>query len=933
MRPLALALVCALACALAATAPRAAVADAQAARLYEDALARYEKKDIGGAIIQLKNALQHDKSMLPVHVLLGKALLANSDVVGAEVALNEALRLGVNRAEVVLPLARSVLGQGKPQAVLDSPQLAPAGLPPGVQAPLLLLLATAHADLGQTREAIKAIEEARAIAPSAADSWMAEVSIRIRARQFTEASAAADRAVALAPGSAQAHYLRGSIAHAQGKLSAALPAYDQAIKLQPGHVEALLARAGVHLDQNRLTLAQRDIAELRRSQPREPRGAYLSAVMAEREGQAKAARAALADITGLLDPVPMEFMRYRPQLLILGGLAHYGLGQREKAKPYLEAVQRDQPGSAASKLLAQIHLADKNVDRAIESLEAYLRATPNDTQALILLASAHMSKGRHARATQILREALRGQDSPPLRAVLGLSLIGAGKATDATAELEAAYKKDPAQIQAGSALVSLYLHARQTKQALGIAESLLKQQPAQPGLHNLLGLARAQAGDSVRARAAFEQAVKLDAHFIDPQLNLARLDVQTRAYDAAAARLSGILQAHEMHVEALLEMGLLAERRGQMAEATRWLEKAADHSGPAELGPALMLVDFHLRGGRFGAAQEAVKRLDLKAPEDLLVLTANARVNLANKNAVGARSYLTKATRVANFDAPMQTRIALLQLAADDARGAAYSLSKALSAQPEYLPAQALMTDAEIRLGELARAEQRAREIVARHPKAGVGHGLLGDIAMARRQTAAAVEPYRRAHQLESSSDSLLRLHRALALIDGPGASLLAEQWVTSHPQDLAVRRALADGHARAGNLPAARAAYAALIRVAPDDAEALNNYAHVLLQLRDPAAAGIAQQALAKKPEAAHIIGTAGWVAFKAGQPERALQLLRDARLRDPANPDTRYFLAAVLASTGRATEAREELETALRGGQSFASAKDARQLLATLK
>ncbi len=64
-------------------------------------LIRYEKKDLDGAIIQLKNALQIDDSMLPVQMLLGKALLQNGEVAAAEVALLEALRLGVNRAEIV----------------------------------------------------------------------------------------------------------------------------------------------------------------------------------------------------------------------------------------------------------------------------------------------------------------------------------------------------------------------------------------------------------------------------------------------------------------------------------------------------------------------------------------------------------------------------------------------------------------------------------------------------------------------------------------------------------------------------------------------------------------------------------------------------------------------------------------------------------------
>jgi len=42
---------------------------------------------------------------------------------------------------------------------------------------------------------------------------------------------------------------------------------------------------------------------------------------------------------------------------------------------------------------------------------------------------------------------------------------------------------------------------------------------------------------------------------------------------------------------------------------------------------------------------------------------------------------------------------------------------------------------------------------------------------------------------------------------------------------------------------------------------------------------------------------------------------------------------LATVLAQTGRKTEAREELESALKGGQNFESAAEAAVLLKTLK
>ena len=80
-------------------------------------------------------------------------------------------------------------------------------------------------------------------------------------------------------------------------------------------------------------------------------------------------------------------------------------------------------------------------------------------------------------------------------------------------------------------------------------------------------------------------------------------------------------------------------------------------------------------------------------------------------------------------------------------------------------------------------------------------------------------------------------------------------------------------------------------------------------------------------------MIDTAGWVALQSGKPDRALQLLRDARLREPENSEIRYHLAAALVSAGRKTEAREELEAALRNKGNFEGRAEAQALLRTLK
>ncbi len=276
-------------------------------------------------------------------------------------------------------------------------------------------------------------------------------------------------------------------------------------------------------------------------------------------------------------------------------------------------------------------------------------------------------------------------------------------------------------------------------------------------------------------------------------------------------------------------------------------------------------------------------------------------------------------------------------MAASNPAGAAYSLEKALSTQPDLLHAQVLLTEAELRLGETAKAEKRAKDITAQLPRRALGYTLQGDVAVARGQATEAIASYRRAHQAEPSSFSLLRLFGVLSTQDnGRPALQLAEQWLKAHPQDYPVHKAMGDTFARAGQFSNARSSYEIALKLRPEDAEVLNNLANVQLRLKDTAAAvTTAERALAASPGNPLVMDTLAWTLAQNKQPDRALQLLRDARLRQPGNPEIRYHLAAVLSQLGRKGEARSELEATLQSPstEGFESLADAQQLMQTLR
>ena len=938
---------------------------AKALSLFEDAAKRLQRQDNAGALTQVRAALKADRSLPGAHLLLGQLQLALGDVVAAETAYTEALRLGADRNDLLLALAAALAGQGKPQALLDEARFDDAGLAPPVRTALLLMKAEAATDLGQADTAQRHIEAARALAPQQAASWLAEVSTRLRLGQVEPALAAAMQALALAPQSAAALAARGDVAQAQGDRSLALAMYDKARGAVIGAAppaanaistdsvaafEARISRAGLLLEADSgVTIASADLpAELKalsQAAPRDPRVAYLRAVLAERQGLPEAARNTLSDIAQTLRRVPPEALRYRPQLLMLGALAHLGLGEPEKARVHLEMALLNPAAAPAAKLLAQSYLAERNLERAVSVLETYLKQRPDDQQALLLMVGTQLALGRHTRAANLLQTTLSRKDSPALHGMLAATAVSTGGLEAAGNELALALKLNPNSSGLQAALCALQLHSGQPALALQGALALAQREPGKPGWQHLLGVAQLRAGQPQAARAAFEAAIRLDDQFAAPRVALARLLAQAGALDDAQTQLQALLQRQPAHSDALFELGRLSARRGQAAQALAWFEKAQTAAGPGDYQATLAITDLLLGQGKTPEAATALRALALRAPDDLQVMLMQAQLALANGDSALARNLLARATSLAGYEAGALMQIAVMQMQLGQTSGAQYALEKALSSNPQLLPAHAMLVDVELRQGEIDRAEARVKQLLTNHPRDSLVHALQGDVALARSTKlanpspalastlASALAAYRRAQQLQPSSAHQLRIHRTLWQTDPAAANAAAERWLADVPNDHAVRRVLADGQARLGHYTAARQSYEVLAQATPGDAEALNNLAHVLVLLKDPQAAAVAEKALALAPGEAHIMGVAGWANVAAGQTERGLNWLRAARLRDPANADTRYFLGATLAQQGRTADARAELSAALGAGPAFVHAADAKALLERLK
>lgn len=892
----------------------ACAAPEKAAGYYEDALRRYERDDIAGAVVQLKNALQEDKRMLAAHLLLGKALLREGNIKGAEAALEEALRQGVSVAEVAVPLAQVFLALGLPEKVIE--RLPATGLPAAIQVEALALRGTAYAESGNLRLALKSFEEARALDPKSLAPLLAEIPVLIAANQPERARATVARALELAPNNAFVLSMQASLLHAGLELGKALETYDRALSLDPRHVDARVARAALLIDLRREAEAEKELDQLKSSARDEPRAAYLRAVIAGRKGDGPAVRTALNDVIKVIDALPPAWLAYREQLLMVGALAHHGLGNVQKARDYLDTIiARNSHNMSARKLLASIYVETKDYTRARSLLESMQKVAPDDPQVLYLLGSIHLAQRRHLQATELLEKAASRSGSPEMNRALAFSQLEAGQGELGLASLERAFAANPADGQSGTTLAMLYMRRGQTQKALQVAETLVKRDSGNLTALNFLGTVRGASGDGKGARAAYEQVLTKDAAFRPAALNLARLDVGEGRYEDGRRRLSGMLAKRHDDAEALFELGALERRAGRPAEAIRHLQKAHEVQR-RDIRPGMALIEVYLGQRQNDKAQSAAIDLSAKYPDHLGVQMALGRTYLLTGNPASARSAFKNATRLAEFDPVMQVGIARLQLAAGNSDGAQYNIEKALQGRPDDPAALALLVEIETRNGNAAKADAALKTLVGKHPNRVETALARAHLAMARQQYPAAIAAYRQALAREESTENALNVARAHLAAGEPGkAAAFLESWVKTRPRDIVALRTQAEMQFRAGQLNAARQTYARALQAEPDDAVTLNNYANLLLELKDPAAQSQAERALKLEPGNPAFADTLGWILVQQGQIEAGLRHLREARLRSPDNGEIRYHLAYALSKTGRRDEARDELKAALSG------------------
>jgi len=868
-------------------------------------MARHEAQS---AVVQLKAALAETPRSAEARFLLGSALFESGDSTSAEVELRKAIELGFSNESAAPLLARTLLANGQAGKLVREYGDVRLKEPRAI-ADLQASLALAYAEQGDTDLARGALAAALGADPASPRARMVEAAFAAEHRNVDEAFALLDAMLRSEPGNHEAWQLKGDLLFvARHDAEGAIEAQRQALKIRADLIGARASIISILLAKPDLEAAQKELAELKRVAPNHPRTLYFEAESALRKGDTKAARE-LAEKLRRGAPNNAQVLRLAGSAeLLTGGLrsaedllskalqaapanddtrrllvqTQLRLGRPDQAlsllKPLLAARQPDARNYA---LAAQAHLYNGDAKSAAGFFAQAAKLDPTDMRSRTALALGELAKGRADLAYAQLDE-IAGSDKGTAADMALISMhLSSGNFDAALKDLEGYERKVPNSALAAHWRGLIALARKDAPAGRRHFEQALEREPQYfPALVGLAELDMAQ-GNADKAQKRFEEVLKRDpanAHAAfaiaglraqagadrkevmalmskavaqaptDVRGRLALINVQLAAGDAKAA----LLTAQDGMAAVLDDSDLAAAlARAQLASGDRQ-QAVSTLKRLAELQPKAAAAQLQLAGAYvdvrdFASARKSFQRALALSPGDLSARRGLMMVELSSGRPKAA----------------MAMARALQAERGNEAVGLLY-VGDVESTQKNWTAASAAYRDslkladtveAAIKLHGTLLAAGRASEADAfatawrkRHPDDAAFTAVLGDLALARKDFAAAEAHYATVIGLQPNNAGVLNnLAVAMARQRKPDALAHARKAYALEPGHPAIMDTLATALADANQLDQAIALQQQAMNLAPDLPKLRFNLAALYLRAGQKAQAKAELQKLAR--------------------------------------------------------------------------------------
>jgi cellulose synthase operon protein C len=901
--------------------------------LYARAAASLEKGDTQSAIIDLKNLVQSEPQNGKARALLGEALILSGDLALGEIEMKKAVDLGVPAAEMLVANCRILLSRGRFAEVLD--QCKPDAVAAGDQQAMQITQGNALLGLGRGEEAKAAFVASMTSQPPKLESYLGLAA----ATSIVDGAPAGITALQGAPSELQArptYWLAlGAMNLGTGDFAAAEAAYQKGVEIAEkdkgkDKQEILMALGGLaeaQMKSGNVAAADATSARLMEVAPKNPLAKQLRAQVAAAGGKLDEAR-------GLLEGIVSKQPDNVSARLLLG-YVNLQQGNLDQAEMHVQTVVAQNPANpAAQKLLAEVRAKQSSPGETMASVRNALEQTSNDPTMLAVAGRMSLASGDRQQALAYLAEASKPgtEMTPAAQMEVANGYMLAGELDKALEILKAVPDSSAVSYQRDSMLLLSLLRKGDEAELLSQSKAILAKSGTDPVVRNLVGSVYAAANKMDMAREQFDEALRLAPGDKQALINRAKVELAQGNPAAAEPFLKKVLEKEPKDLMATMAMAAVAGARKDNKAVETYLVKAKDdHKASPEAQSAL--AQFYITN------KEPAKA---KAVMDAAVAANPANARMANTRGVVMIGTNDMAAAIASFDKAVQLEpstieftmnLARAKAISGDTKGALVALDDLLKQQPKSVPALSLAAATSLRSGELERATGYIERIRQVAPDSQVSNQFEGDLAMAQKRFRDAAAAYAKADPKNENRNIALARYAAAQGAGESQPEKTLEEWLTRHPDDADMIGIMAESKRSAGDVDGAALMYEQALAKAPGSAVLHNNLAMVYLEKGDSRALSEAEKAHKLLPQVPAIMDTYGWALFKAGQTEKAVEVLRSAAKGLPDNAEVQFHLASALAASGKKSEALALAKKAVGGSLPPALRAEATKLLAELQ
>jgi len=581
-----------------------------------------------------------------------------------------------------------------------------------------------------------------------------------------------------------------------------------------------------------------------------------------------------------------------------------------------------------------VQIAQGRPADAVKTLSQATSLEPADPQLLAMAGAAAAQAGDFASANRYLGKALELQPQNAVaRTELGVARLALGDTASAVAALEEASREDPSALHPEIALFIARFKEKDYGNAFEAAKRLQTAFPNEAVGFDFAGATYFAQDDKAAARTEFMRARALRPGDPTACRALATLAVGSGDLAAASAFYSEILGANPKDISAAIALADVEEQQAQRGTELATLQKAIEQGGD-NAAPRIKLGQLYLAERKYQEAAATVEPFLANAPKDVGLLDIAGEAELALGNLGAAIGALKTLVELQPHTSASHRNLAAAYLAAGQLGLALAEARTAVDTEPSDPTAKMILARIDIVVGDYPAAQIALDELAAQYPKDSVIAELQGGISVEQDRPADAVAQFRRA--LDADDNATNRIALAVAQ-DRASQTEAAERtlldWLATHSNDSAPRRALGDIYLAAGRIDDAQSQYEAILAATPDDATAENNLAWILTRKGETRAAlGHAHHAASLALSTPQILDTLGVALLQNNQAPEAIESLTRASQILPTDPEIRFHFAQALVGAGDKDKARDLLRTLLAENPSFDDREAAQSLLRNL-